>query len=374
MDVTSWLRATPRLLVVTARNGRPSRLAVERLARERGWELAVSPADADLLVVCGTPDPGWGDAIERVWAQVPAPRARADVGSADGARDELDRAYHRLRDGTGAGLACVSPATEEARAEPGHGTVASAHEVQAHEVQVDEVPTHEMSGHGMSEHEMSEHEMSDGHDMHMMHGGEVAGLPMADRAPDRDGLTLDVLQMSLGPVLPDWPAGLVVHVTLQGDVVQAARVEVVGEPGPAWEGPPAAAALDGLAQLLAVCGSSTAARTARRLRDDVLADTVDSAVLHRFARRLRRSRTLRWATDGLGRLDDGRPDLAGDATARWLRWLDTAEHGGPAPDAGRAAAALTALPGLVEGRELASVRVVVASLDLDLDALMMVPG
>ncbi|GAA3228168.1 hypothetical protein GCM10017691_19140 [Pseudonocardia petroleophila] len=373
MDMTSWLRATPRLLVITARNGRPARLAVERLARERGWELAAAPADADLLVVCGAPGPGLGDAIERIWSQVPAPRARADVGPADGARDELDRAYRGLRGGSGAGHASVSSATEEARPEPGRGTVASAHEVKAHEVPADEVPADEVPADEVPGHEMSGHEMSGGHDMHMMHGGEVAGLPMADRAPDRDGLTLDVLQMSLGPVLSDWPAGLVVHVTLQGDVVQAARVEVVGEPGPAWECPPAAAALDGLAQLLAVCGSSTAARTARRLRDDVLAGTVDSAVLHRFARRLRRSRTLRWATDGLGKLDDG-PDLAGDATARWLRWLDTAEHGGPAPDAGRAAAALTALAGLVEGRELASVRVVVASLDMDLDALMMVPG
>ncbi|WP_218600850.1 hypothetical protein [Pseudonocardia abyssalis] len=333
----------------------------------------MAPADADLLVVCGTPGPRLGDAIERVWSQVPAPRARADVGSADGARDELDRVPHRLRDATGAGHACVSPATEEARPEPGHGTVASAHEVQAHEVQAHEVQAHEVQVDEVPTHEMSGHEMSGGHDMHMMHVGEVAGLPMADRAPDRDGLTLDVLQMSLGPVLSDWPAGLVVHVTLQGDVVQTARVEVVGEPGPAWDGSPAASALDGLAQLLGVCGSSTAARTARRLRDDVLAGTVDSAVLHRFARRLHRSRTLRWATDGLGRLDDGRPDLAGDATARWLRWLDTAEHGGPAPDAGRAAAAVTALPGLVEGRELASVRVVVASLNLDLDALVTVP-
>lgn len=361
MDVTGWLRSTPRPMVVTARDGRVARLVVERLARQRGWELAAAPADADLLVVCGTSAPGLDAAVERVWSQVPAPRARVDIRSADGVDDELDRARDRLHD-------------PEPQRVDSHGQVAGPADVPAAtgDAEADEPAA---SAHGMSGHEMAAgHDGAGGHDMHMMHGGEVAGLPMADRAPDRDGLTLDVLHVTLGPVLPGWPAGLAVHVTLQGDVVQAAQVEVVGEPGPAWEGPPAAAALDGLAQLLAVCGSSTAARTARRLRDDVLADAVDDAALCRFARRLRRSRTLRWATDGLGWLDDTHPDLAGDATARWLRWLDTAERGGPAPDAARTAAALEALPGLIEGCELASVRVVVASLDLDLDALVTVPG
>lgn len=43
--------------------------------------------------------------------------------------------------------------------------------------------------------------MGGGHDVHMMHSGDVAGLPMADRAPDRDGLTFDALHVTLGPVL-----------------------------------------------------------------------------------------------------------------------------------------------------------------------------
>ena len=55
-----------------------------------------------------------------------------------------------------------------------------------------------------------------------------AGLPMADRGEDRDGLKLDQLHVPLGPVLPDWPAGLVVRVTLQGDVVQHAEADAVG--------------------------------------------------------------------------------------------------------------------------------------------------
>ena len=38
---------------------------------------------------------------------------------------------------------------------------------------------------------------------------------MADRGDDRDGLRLDQLHLPLGPVLPDWPAGLVLRVITQ---------------------------------------------------------------------------------------------------------------------------------------------------------------
>ncbi|WP_143553999.1 hypothetical protein [Serinicoccus sp. CUA-874] len=39
---------------------------------------------------------------------------------------------------------------------------------------------------------------------------------------------MDVLKVRLGPVLPYWPAGLVLHCSLQGDVVTEARAEVLG--------------------------------------------------------------------------------------------------------------------------------------------------
>src|SRR5260370_2487867 len=78
-----------------------------------------------------------------------------------------------------------------------------------------------------------------GHDMGGMGGmdmggmdmggmGMPAGLPMAGRGADRDGLRLDQLHVPLGPVLPDWPAGLVVHLALQGDVVQHAEAQALG--------------------------------------------------------------------------------------------------------------------------------------------------
>lgn len=361
MDLNGWLRPTPRPLVVTAVGGRPVRLAVERVARERGWDLAASPAEADLLVVCGTPDTALAAAVERVWPQLPAPCVRADIGSAEFAAQELDRAGAHLVDRVRQRDDAAGHAADGPRSRPDAGV--------AHDGALDH-GRHETTGDQAT---ATDEHGPESHGDHDMHGGEAAGLPMADRAPDRDGLTLDVLHVTLGPILADWPAGLVVAVTLQGDVVQSARVQVVGDAGSCWDGPPAAAALDSLTRLLAVCGASTAARTARGLRDNLLAGIADDAEVARFARRLRRSRTLRWATDGLGRLDDRHGDLAGDATQRWHRWVATVEGSGPpahGSPADRARVALAELPRLLEGQELAAARVVVASLDPDLDALV----
>jgi hypothetical protein len=259
---------------------------------------------------------------------------------------------------------------------------------------------------------------------HMEHGmGMVAGLPMAGRAPDRDGLQLDRLQVPLGPILPEWPAGLRLRLALQGDVVQEATAEVVGTPAavavPFWDEPwlrrlagepvtvaaasrrRAAAHLDSLARLLAVAGLDGDAWRCRRLRDDLLAPTPPAGVaagFERVARRLRRSRLLRGMTGGIGVLSlqaAGRyglgEEVCGDVTARWLRWLDAmgdalrrssgpaaeqpldpAEAGprGPLDGADVPSRRLVeVLPELVTGAELAAVRLVVASLDPDLDQM-----
>ncbi|WP_222844599.1 hypothetical protein [Saccharomonospora sp. CUA-673] len=247
---------------------------------------------------------------------------------------------------------------------------------------------------------------------------------MADRGPDRDGLVLDQLHVPIGPVLPDWPAGLVLHTTLQGDVVQHARVEIVREHGELadfWNEPwrraaagesviageaarrRVAAHLDSLARLLAVAGWADAALGAGRSRDDVLggarADVVAPRV-RRLARRLRRSRTLRWLTGGLGILPGAAAQAAGvtgpawsasrsagDVHARWQAWLDAIERSVPALDdtapltavdagprgrrdaVGGSSALLEVLPQLVKGTELAGARLIVSSLDPDITEL-----
>ena len=58
-----------------------------------------------------------------------------------------------------------------------------------------------------------------------MMGGVPYGRPMAMTAEDgRDGLQLDQTTVQIGPYLQTWPCGLVLELTLQGDIVQRARV------------------------------------------------------------------------------------------------------------------------------------------------------
>jgi len=249
------------------------------------------------------------------------------------------------------------------------------------------------------------------------------GLAMAGRAEDRDGLKLDQLHVPLGPILPDWPAGLVVHATLQGDVIQHASAETSGVSGDGrsfWAEPwlraaagdlvlagvaarrRLAAHLDSLGRFLAVAGWGEAALTARRLRDDALAGAPAAALepaARRFAGRVARSRLLGWSTRGMGVLLPGEATAAGvrgpalraggDVTARYRGWcgelveaaalldeaspvdLDVLE-----PPRGRldevtapSTGLVAVLPGLLAGAEFAAARLIIASLDPDLDEL-----
>ena len=377
MDLTGWLlsRAVPCAFVVTAVGGTGARLAVERELRERGWRQAAAPTQADLLVVCGPADPDLADAVDRVWEQMPGPRARVDAAGADDAARLLDSARGRLLDVDGQRR---QAATRDA----------SAHE-RSRENDDDSEDHGDHGDHG---------DHSDGGGHGHDHGGMSmpGGVPMADRGPDRDGLMLDRLHISLGPALADWPAALCLRLTLQGDVVQEAAAVVVGgaaAPSAFWDVPGPAAALDSAQRFLAVAGWPSAAAAGRRWRDALLTEPAPDEATRRgvlrWLRRVRRSRVLRWSTDGLGRISGPVPDaLRGDVTDRWSRWLDdveaaigaSGESEGPAGPAGRsraeaASAALDLLPSLVTGQELAAVRLIVASLDPDTESLRAhVPG
>ncbi|MGW3107557.1 hypothetical protein [Streptomyces sp. NPDC001100] len=303
----------------------------------------------------------------------------------------------------------------------------------AHEDQDQDAPKDDAGHEHHTEH--GGHEAHDGHDSHNMHGGHhghaghgmgvVDGLPMAERADDRDGLRLDRLHVPLGPALADWPAGLVLRVSLQGDIVQEATVERSAPPPspqlPFWNEPflraaagervsqgeaarrLCAAHLDSLGRFFAVAGWSDMAARARHVRDRALAGasaTELSAVVRPLVRRAERSRTLRWLTAGLGPLpvEQARrqgvtgPALVadGDAHNRMLVWLDAVGRSAAAADdsgaldtsqavgprgrvfgsAPPSRALLDVLPGLLEGAEFACARIIVASLDPDLDELL----
>ena len=381
MDLRSLLlrHLVPHVFVVAGTGGRRARLAAERVIRTRGWRVALSPGEANMLVLCAPERHGLDEVVARLWDQLPSPRARTHIAAAEDAEARLGAAVAALADlahqrGDAAARSAAAAATQMEHQQPaapnhhdGHGQHGGH-------------GGHDMADHAGHEGQHGGHEgQHGGHHMgHDMGGMQMpGGLPMARRGEDRDGLKLDRLHLPLGPALPDWPAGLVVRLTLQGDVVQRALVELQvpeGAASAALRGP--AERLDSLQRLLFVAGWPAAAVQARRLRDDWAGGPFGPAArrdYERWSRRVRRSRLLRWSTDGVGVLRVDVPEaLRGDATARLVRWLDEVDAGLVSPAdavAHNARSALDALPGLLEGQELAAARLTVASLDPDVEAL-----
>ncbi|KOT31546.1 hypothetical protein ADK41_30825 [Streptomyces caelestis] len=364
MDVTGLvLRAIagrPCVLVATMPGGAAVRLAVERSLRLRDWPQTSTPAQSDLLLVVGPDCPNLHAAVGRLWRDLPAPRARADVRTVDEVEAVLDAGRARLGSPTAQREQAAMPVRaggqrsgtqgerehdEDAGEVSGHarhdrhggGEAGGGHREggQADDEGHGDAPSDgdrpTEADHGDSGHARDGGDTDD-HDEHHGHGGHggmemPGGLPMAEQGEDRDGLTLDRLHVPLGPLLTDWPAGLTVRLMLQGDVVQQADVDdpaprtsgevmeafwvqpwvraSAGEPVPVGEAVRrrAAARLDSLGRLLAVAGWPAEAVSARRLRDDLLTGAPRSALaprFERFDRRVGRSRTLAWLTRGIG--------------------------------------------------------------------------
>ncbi|MGC4912658.1 hypothetical protein [Streptomyces albogriseolus] len=404
--------ARPHVLLAAVPGGTEVRLAAERLLKARDWPRASTPAQADLLLVAGPDLPELWAPLERLWRDMPAPRARVHARTADEVEDALNAGRALL------GPPAVRPASAAPPADAG-GHREGDHGARERHEGDDQTPGHD--GHG-------DHRGHGGHGGHS--GGQTempGGLPMAGQGADRDGLTLDQLHLPLGPFLADWPAGLTVRLVLQGDVVQRVDVDeparpiddaaaeafwvqpwlraASGEPVPVGEAVRrrAAAHLDSLGRLLAVAGWPAEAVRAWRLRDDLLSGAPRAAVaprLERFTRRVGRSRTLAWLTRGIGVVTAQKAREAGvggpaaraggDVTSRYRQWLadirrDLPRLEDPAPldvaveDSPRgpwsaehppSAALIALLPRLLEGAELAAARLVVASLDPDPDELV----
>jgi hypothetical protein len=360
--LAQWATDHASVLVVETPGWGRARCAVEAEMRRRGWRAALSPADADALVVCGEPAERFQATVDLVWEQLPGPRARATVTAASDAVAALDALHAELADDARQRRDAAARSTE-----PAMGTRAGRDE-QAEDDDRGE-GSHSDMDHGDTDHEDMDHGDMDMGDMDMPMPG---GIPLAGGAEDRDGLEMDVLHVPLGPVLPAWPAGLVLRCTVSGDVVIEAEAEVLpaAGPAPAGEGlvhgsPPER--LDRAARLLLLAGWGDAAVAAARLRDELLNapnPTAGVLALDRLIRRVRQSRLLRWSLadrslppplDPFGRLvsllRDARAALTGSTTPV-----------NPLP--------LGELPEVVVGRQLSSVHVLVAATELDTATLV----
>lgn len=382
------------------------RAEAERRVGARGWCAATSPADADVLAVCGLPGPGLSEAIDRVWDQMPGPRVRIDLPEPDAVESALNHAFMHLVD--------IDMQRNDARERPrspelstnhhsadhgGHhhrdrdGTNHGAHghlDHTMHETHHDHDHHDEHAQHQRMNHDAMEHgQMEHGEHQHMDHGDmdmAPAGIALAVGGDDRDGLEMDVLHVRLGPVLCYWPAGLVLHCSLQGDVLTQAEAWVVdsdcgnGSPVPNERHGAAARQCDHLVDVLALAGWERAAGIARAARD-ALVNEADpdhaGSLLAILQGKLRRSRVLRWSLRDIASLTAEDCNLlglstalAGDCYDRLLARVDMAckmLSNTPEPNALHANSTriVDRLPHLVSGLDLAAARLAVASLGID---------
>lgn len=160
--------------------------AVERLLAGPRLARAVSPRHAAMLLVAGDMPAERAGALDRLHDQVPKPRLCVRWDGRDPAVEQ------RLVDGWRA-LCTGASGAPDRRAD---------------------TPPNEWRGRG-----------DHGQGGEGMMGGVPYGRPMAMTGDDiRDGLALDRYTARIGPFAPMLPPGLVLEVTLAGDVIAAARV------------------------------------------------------------------------------------------------------------------------------------------------------
>jgi len=134
--------------------------------------------------VCGPPSTELAAAIELTWDAVAGPRSRVQCASGEQIPDPLRRAVAQLQD-------VPAHRADAGRTRPDAGGDTGDGEMDHAGMEGDDPPgdmDHADKGHGDMDH--------GGMSMEMDLPG---GLAMADRAPDRDGLRLDVLHLQLGP-------------------------------------------------------------------------------------------------------------------------------------------------------------------------------
>ncbi len=183
--------------------GAGSRAAVQDLRLADGVELVDSPRAADVLLVAGALDPRHHDAVRRVHDALPHPRASVRWA---GSRDVLVPGAAHVALGTD-----PSSAIRAAHQALMHGTLPTEPPLLPDE---DPAPWRGVGPYGQGGSGMT--------------GGTPYGRPMAELAPDRDGLRLDLLPTRLGPFSSLLPHGLELDLRVSGDILVGVEVAATG--------------------------------------------------------------------------------------------------------------------------------------------------
>jgi hypothetical protein len=248
VGVTASLALLRVHVLVVELPGRPMlRLRAEAAVRARGWVPVAEPADADLVLVCGTPVPSVVEAVDALWWRVPAPRVRRTVRSAEALQEALDSATRVLAD------TALQRSAADPDAPPPRGSADP--------------------------------------DRHAVSGGS--------RTARRLG-TADPRTARFGPVGPDWPAGLQLDCSAGADgriVAVGVRLHAVsGDDEDVPERVLLLAVADA-ARLLRRTGWAAPALRLDRVVDLVLGGAPPDRVRRRLrsvAGAVRRSATFRW--------------------------------------------------------------------------------
>lgn len=345
------------VLIVEVPGNSLLRMRAQAAITERGWVEAMGPADTDALLICGSPTGILPAIIDAVWEQIPSPRHRVLLTAAGSLADAFNDIPAALQDETQERL---DARTRRLTLDGNRGPDPA--------VSDEGTAMPKEQEHGGSHTSNSDMQMDAGGDMDMdMDMSGPAGIPLAGGDQDRDGLEMDVTHLSIGPILPAWPADLVVHATLHGDVVADARIERLPHSDGAQQPPVLATLIDDAARLLDVAGWEPIALSLARLRGDIVTGQKADRVRPRLRRTLnqvRRSRALRWSLAGIDTVQRSAVRL------RLLSWLETAlELLESTPDEKRTADRVSSevlsegdIRDAIVGQELSATRLIVAGL------------
>lgn len=315
-----WSFAAGGPVPLFAAVGQGAGAMVDELCLSPSIRRVASPRHASILLVAGTLRATDHEALRRLHDQIPHPRATLWWGSTG-------------RNGTGG--ATTLHADDDPL--PALRSLYRRLLTQALPSEADLLPDEPpVPWRGLGEH---------GQGGKGMMGGTPYGRPMAMTGDDlRDGLALDRYTVELGPFLPMLPPGLVLEITLQGDVIQQAKVirppypldSIEAASGvPSW---PAATEMQLLRvrashRLRCIAGLLTSqqllphADLCRRLASRIMQGEAPS--LHAIRKALRRSGASVAIPPELGRIDAAVASALGGvaltARDRMRQWFDEAE-------------------------------------------------